>query len=47
MIYVLNNLSKEYNVILDGLENHLMATGDNALTIDSIHEKLNYRYKKK
>ena len=45
MIYLLNNLSKEYDVILNGLENCLMATGENALTIDSIHEKLNHRYK--
>ena len=46
MILILNNLLKEYDVILDGLENHLMATGENALTIDSIHEKLNHRYEK-
>ena len=46
MIHVLNNLPKEYNVILDGLENHLTATGENALTIDSICKKLNHRYKK-
>ena len=45
MIHVLNNLPKEYNVILDGLENHLKATGDDALTIDSICKKLNLRYK--
>ena len=29
MIHVLNNLPKEYNVILDGLENCLMATLNN------------------
>ena len=46
MIHVLNNLPEEYDVILDGLENHLMATGENALTVDSIHEKLNHRYEK-
>ena len=46
MIHVLNNLPKEYNLILNGLENHLTATGENALTIDSIHEKLNHRYEK-
>ena len=34
-IHSLNNLPKEYDVILDGLENHLTATGENALTIDS------------
>ena len=42
----LNNLSEEYDVILNGLGNHLMATGDDALTIDSICEKLNHRYEK-
>ena len=46
MIHVLNNLSKEHDVILDGLESCLMATGENALTIDSICKKLNHRYKK-
>ena len=46
MIHVLNNLFEEYNVILDGLENHLTVTGENALTIDSICEKLNHRYKR-
>ena len=38
MIHVLNNLPKEYYVILDGLENCLTAIGDNALTIDMIWE---------
>ena len=33
-------------MILDGLENHLMATGENALNIDSICAKLNHRYEK-
>ena len=42
MIHVLNNLPKEYDVILNGLENRLMATGDDALTIDSISKKLNH-----
>ena len=46
MIHILYNLPQEYNVILDGLENHLTATGENALTIDSICKKLNYRYEK-
>ena len=46
MIHVLNNFPKEYDVILDGHENCLTATGDNALTIDSIREKLNHRYEK-
>ena len=46
MIHVLNNLPEEYDVILDGLKNRLTATGENALTIDSIHKKLNHRYEK-
>ena len=46
MVHVLNNLPKEYDVILNGLENGLKVTGDDALTIDSICEKLNHRYKK-
>ena len=46
MIHVLNNWPKKYDVILDGLENCLTATGIDVLTIDSICKKLNYRYKK-
>ena len=46
MIHILNNLLEEYDVIFNGLENHLIATGENALTIDSIHEKPNHRYEK-
>ena len=46
MIHILNNLPKEYDVILDGLENCLTATRDNALTIDSIRKKLNHRQEK-
>ena len=46
MNHVLNNLPEEYDVILDGLESCLTATGENALTINSIREKLNHRYEK-
>ena len=46
MIHVLNNLLKECDVILNGLQNHLIVTGDDALTIDSVCKKLNHRYKK-
>ena len=46
MILVLNNLPKEYDVILDELENSLMVTGDDALIIDVIHKKLNHRSEK-
>ena len=41
-----NNLPEEYDVILNGLKHCLTATGENALTIDLIREKLNHRYKK-
>ena len=33
VIHVFNNFPEDYNVILNGPENHLMATGDNVLTI--------------
>ena len=46
MIHVLNNLPEDFNVILDGLENHLMMTGDDALTINVICKKFNHWYKK-
>ena len=47
MIHVLNNLPDEYDVILNGLENHLMATGDDALMINSIRKKRKLKVKKK
>ena len=47
MIHILNYLLKEYDVTLDRLENHLTVSGDNVLTIDIIHEKLNHWYEKK
>ena len=34
MVHVLNNLSEDYDVILDGLKNYLTVTDDNALTIN-------------
>ena len=46
MIHILKNLPKEYDIILDGLENCLMVTGDNALTIGSICKKMYHRYEK-
>ena len=36
MIHVLNNLPKEYDVIIDGLKNCLMVSTNDALTIDVI-----------
>ena len=43
MIHVLNIFPKESDVILDGLENHLMLSIDDALTIEVIQEKWNHR----
>ena len=39
MILILNNLHREYDVILDGLENCLTASGDDVLTIGVICKK--------
>ena len=39
MIHVLSNLPIEYDVILDGLKNCLVASGDNALIIKVKREK--------
>ena len=38
MIHILSNLPNEYDMIHDGFENRLTATGDDAVTIDSIRE---------
>ena len=46
MTHFKNNLPNEYDVVLDGLDNHLMATGDNVLTINMICKKLNHQYEK-
>ena len=46
MIHFLNNLPKDYDVILNGLEKCHTATGDHALSSDMIHEKLNHWYEK-
>ena len=45
-IHVLNDLPKEYDVILDLIENLLTLSGINTLTTEVIKEKLNDRYKK-
>ena len=36
MIHILNNYPEEYDMILDGLENCLMTTGEDGLTINVI-----------
>ena len=46
MIHIINTLSKQYEVTLDGLENHLMLPGSEALIIEMIHEKFNLQYEK-
>ena len=46
MIHVLNDLPKDFNVILDDLENCLTLSSVGALMIEVIREKLNHRCKK-
>ena len=43
MICVLNNLPKEYDVILDRFENCLTVSGNDVLAIDMICKKLNHQ----
>ena len=47
MIFVFNNFPEDYNVILDGFENSLMATGNNTLGNEVICKELNHQNKKK
>ena len=46
MIHVLNNLTEEYDVILDGMENRSMLkeNDQNELTIEDVRDKLSGRY---
>ena len=46
MINILNYLPEEDDMILNGLENHLIATRKNVLTMDVICKKLYHRTKK-
>ena len=46
IIHVLNNFPNKYDVILDGLENCLALSDDDALTIEVLREKSNHRYKR-
>ena len=46
MLHVMNNLPKEYEVILDGLESRIDKSGAEKLTIEVIREKLNGRYER-
>ena len=47
MIHVLNNLPNEYDVILDGLENCLTLSGDDALQVKSSEKNKKNRNKNK
>ena len=42
--FMLNNLPKEYDVILDGLKDHLTLGSNDALMIKTIGGKSNHRY---
>ena len=44
MLHILSNLTPEYDVVLDGLESKLDATGNDKLTVLKIREKLGARY---
>ena len=46
IVKVLNNLPPEYDVILDGLETQLKKTGDEALTLEEVREKLSTRFER-
>ena len=41
----ISELCEEYDVTLDGLDNHLTSTGPGPLTTEVIQDKLNYWYK--
>ena len=40
----MKKLSKEYDVVLDGLESQLDETGDKTLTLEMVREKLSEQY---
>ena len=46
MIHVLNNLTEDYDVVLDGMESRLMLKENdpNKLTIEDVRDKLSGRY---
>ena len=46
MIYVLNNLLEENDVVLDSLEIHLVSNGEDKLMLEALKEKLNSRIKR-
>lgn len=46
MVHVINNLPKDYDVIYDGLEAKLSQTGDEALTIEKMRDKINDRFER-
>jgi len=46
MIHVLNNLTEDYDVVLDGMESRLMLNENdpNKLTIEDVRDKLSGRF---
>ena len=46
LILAMSHFFKEYNIILDGLENHLTSNGPDTMTMDVLHEKFNHWYEK-
>ena len=46
LIHILNNLPKEYNVFFGCAGESCHKSGNDALTIEVIREKLNHRYKR-
>jgi hypothetical protein len=46
MVKVINNLPEEHDVVVDGLENKLSSSGDKALTVEKMKDKLNDRYQR-
>ena len=44
LLHILNNFSKEYDFVLDGLEIRLDETGDKALTLEMVCKKLSEQY---
>ena len=44
LLHTLNNLQKDYDVVLNGLESQLDETGDKALTLEMVRDKLSEQY---
>ena len=46
MVYILNNLPKDYDVTMENLELLLNKNGDKALTVEIICDKLREKYER-